>query len=347
MAKRQKMSALQLEDLPEEMIVKVFSYLKIGDLIHCGHVSKRIRQIWNVESLWQSVDFNDLDNGRGSKVQTEFIIFLLDKGCKYLNLRSVELTGSLELDKLSKLKRLNLEECNAKREVFEEMLYSCHSLEQLSFQEVKPDQDFDYHDVRKVILQNSKSLQKINLGAFRWLKATSKLNFFSHCQELTEVRIPGDLFEFHIDQLDLMIDNFPPSVLKIDLSWCNTLTDFHIEKLARKCNKITEISLWGTYVTNQSVLNIVKHLKNSLELLDLTNCDNINLDNIFEAVGSLPKLKYLHYEVHTGSELPCNCSYIKKLCQSCERLKKECPGLFIMDDPYFVIAMVDNYDYTD
>ena len=132
MAKRQKMSALQLEDLPDEMIVKVFSYLKIGDLIHCGHVSKRIRQIWNVESLWQSIDFNDLDNGRGSKVQTDFIIFLLDKGCKYLNLRSVELTGSLKLDELSKLKRLNLEECNAKREVFEEILYSCHSLEQLS-----------------------------------------------------------------------------------------------------------------------------------------------------------------------------------------------------------------------
>ena len=33
MAQRQNMSALQLEDLPDEMLEKVLSYLKIGDLI--------------------------------------------------------------------------------------------------------------------------------------------------------------------------------------------------------------------------------------------------------------------------------------------------------------------------
>ena len=58
MAKRQNMSALQLEDLPDEMLEKVFGYLNIGDLIHCGHVSKRLRNIWNIESLWQSVELN-------------------------------------------------------------------------------------------------------------------------------------------------------------------------------------------------------------------------------------------------------------------------------------------------
>ena len=108
MAKRQNMSALQLEDLPDEMLEKVFGYLNIGDLIHCGHVSKRLRNIWNIESLWQSVELNWLVSyGREIKVQTDFIVFLLDKGCQYLNLQDVELTGSLELDKSSKLKRLN------------------------------------------------------------------------------------------------------------------------------------------------------------------------------------------------------------------------------------------------
>ena len=343
MAKRQKMQALQLEELPDEMIAKVFSYLKVGDLIHCGRVSKRIRQVWNIESLWQNVNFSHLDNRSGSKVQTDFIIFLLEKGCKYLDLWNVEITGSLELDQPSKLKWLSLENCVAKREVFEEILYSCEgNLQQLSFQNVMPEIDFDYHYVRRVILRNSKTLLKINVGAFQWLKDTSKLNFFSHCQELTEVRINGDFFDIRNDQLDLMIDNFPPSLLKVDLSLCNNLTDFHIEKLAQKCNKITEISLWKTNVTNQSVISIVKHLKNSLELLNLLHCDNINLDNICEAVGSLPKLKYLHYEVHTGPELPCDFSSPKKLCQSCERLKKERPGLFIIDDPELAIATVDN-----
>merc|ERR1711971_400954 len=345
----------QLEDLPDEMFEKVFSYLKIGDLLHWGKVSKRFRQIWKIESLWQSVDL-DLNNGRGSTVQTDFIIFLLEKGCKYLNLLNVELTGSLKLDKPSKLKGLNLQNCVAKREVLEEILHSCEGhLQQLSIYNIIPQPVFDYHYVRRVILRNSKTLLKINLGQFQWLKETSHLNFFSHCQKLTEIAITEDLFVIRNDQLNLMIDYFPPSLLKVDLSLCNNLTDFHIENLTQKCNKITEISLWGTKVTNQSLISIVKYLKNSLELLDLTACNNINLESIFEAVRSLPKLKYLHYRMHTRGESPYNCfsltagwssSSLNKLCQSCERLKKERPGLFIIGDPYSDIATVGNFNYN-
>ena len=340
--------------------------MNIGALIHCGRVSKRIRQIWNVESLWQSVDLSVLGDWRKTKVPTDFIIFLLDKGCQYLNLRDVELTGSLKLDNPSKLKRLNLEECFAKREVFEELLYSCHSLQQLSFQQLFPDQEFEYQTVRRIILQNSKTLQKINLGAFDWLNHNSKMNFFRRCQELTDVKIDGD-FDIQSEQLDLMIESFPKGILRIDLSYIENLTDIHIENLVRKCNKITEISLHDTNVTNQSVTSIVRHLKSSLELLDLTNCDNVDLENIIEAVGSLPKLKYLHYEVHsTGNGLPCNHSYgptekmcqpckrsknkcpgrIEKMCLPCERVKKVCPGAFIQGDPMFVIADVNNFDYN-
>ena len=347
--------------------MKVFSYLNVGGLLRCGQVSKRIRQIWNDESLWQSVDLSFLDNNKGNwRVQTDFIIFLLDKGCKYLNLWGAELTGTLELDKPSKLKRLNLEECVANREVFEELLYSCHSLQHLSFQQIFPDQDFEHLTVRRIILQNSNTLQKINLGAFDWLNYESKLNFFRHCQELTDIQMHGD-FEIQSEQLDLMIESFPIGILRIDLSFIGNLTDFHIENLVRKCNKITEISLHDTHVTNQSVISIVRHLKGSLELLDLTNCDNVDLENIVEAVGSLPKLKYLHYEVHTGNGFPCNHSYgptekmcqpckrsknkcpgrTEKMCLPCERVKKVCPGAFIQDDPIFVIAMVGNYDYSD
>ena len=101
MAQRQNMSALQLEDLPDEMLEKVLSYLKIGDLIQSGHVSKRLRNIWNIERLWQSVELvgilTRLPTGElttSYKVQTDFITFLLDKGCQYLDLKAVELTGT-------------------------------------------------------------------------------------------------------------------------------------------------------------------------------------------------------------------------------------------------------------
>ena len=116
------------------------------------------------------------------------------------------------MDKPSKLKRLNLEECDAKREVLEEILFSCEgNLQQLSLYDVNPEPAFDYNYVRRVILRNSKTLKKINLGCCLELPDTSKLNFFSHCQDLTEVKITAASFDVRNDQLGSMIDNFPPS----------------------------------------------------------------------------------------------------------------------------------------
>lgn len=43
--KRARMSRFQLEDLPDELILKVFESLKTLELIHCSQVSKRIRRI--------------------------------------------------------------------------------------------------------------------------------------------------------------------------------------------------------------------------------------------------------------------------------------------------------------
>ena len=51
MAKRQKLTTLQIEDLPNEMIVQVLCNLDIKDITNCGMVSKRFRAIYRDESL--------------------------------------------------------------------------------------------------------------------------------------------------------------------------------------------------------------------------------------------------------------------------------------------------------
>ena len=189
-------------------------------------------------------------------------------------------------------------------------------------------------------------MQTIDLEFFEWLKDVSKVDFFGRCLELTEFRITGATkVEMRSDQLDLMIDSFHPNLLKIELSYFQDLSDLHIEKLVRKCNKITEISLCNTNVTNQSVTTIVKHLKNSLEVLDLQLCHNVNLVNIFEAVRNLTQLKILYYDVHNDPEEPCM-KYAKrpKMCGNCESLTKERPGLIIYDGYRNTIANVGNYD---
>ena len=103
MAELQKISDLQLEDLPDEMILKVLSYVSIGDLMRCGKVSKRFGKIRDIESLWQNVNLSwkhgsDAYDGRNCKaVKANFIKFLLDKGCERLNLSHAKIKSSLKL----------------------------------------------------------------------------------------------------------------------------------------------------------------------------------------------------------------------------------------------------------
>ena len=48
---------VSIQDLPDEIILKVINYLEIEDLIRCGRVSKRIRKISHDESLRKKLIF--------------------------------------------------------------------------------------------------------------------------------------------------------------------------------------------------------------------------------------------------------------------------------------------------
>ena len=77
------MSSFQFELLPDEILLKVFSTLDYLSLIQCGQLSKRIRNISQDESLWESMKIFD------KTVPTDFLQFVFEKGCKYLSFHNV------------------------------------------------------------------------------------------------------------------------------------------------------------------------------------------------------------------------------------------------------------------
>merc|ERR1712051_696400 len=62
-----------LEDLSDEVILNVLNFLELPDLIRCGLVSKRIRSVIFIESLWQKIDISNSDNSRKKIVSTELV----------------------------------------------------------------------------------------------------------------------------------------------------------------------------------------------------------------------------------------------------------------------------------
>ena len=88
----------QFQDLPNENILKVLSYLKVKDLLRCGQVSKRIRAVSLDKSLYQKMNLKE------KKVRIRFLERIINKGCNDLNLIGALLKGSdFNLSKKSQL----------------------------------------------------------------------------------------------------------------------------------------------------------------------------------------------------------------------------------------------------
>ena len=90
-AKRQKMSSVYLEDLPDEILLKICRHLSMKEIVYCAQMSKRIRKISNDESLWQKINLYQ------RKVRVEFVEQILSNGCKYLSLNCAELLGDIKV----------------------------------------------------------------------------------------------------------------------------------------------------------------------------------------------------------------------------------------------------------
>ena len=99
----QMFSTLSLDDVPDEVILRVFSNLAIKDFIRCGQVSKRIRAISQDKSLWLKINLY-----AKRFVATGFLEYVLKNGCKYLGLGFARIDGENMTCNASQLKHLDL-----------------------------------------------------------------------------------------------------------------------------------------------------------------------------------------------------------------------------------------------
>ena len=232
-------STLLFEALPNEVILHVFSYLKIVDLVKCGQVSKRFRAISNDDQYLWPKKFNLCSR----KVPVGFLQKLLDNGCEYLSLYHAILVDNLNLSdglsffdtlntsKASKLKYLNVSGlCNRKNSV--KLLQSCYSLQKLSMSK--------FHLSSKLIssigLQNGKTLRVLDL---------------SHCT-------------FCADEMNCTYLELPLSTSFCDVPGA-------IMQIVENCTELRELSLYKTKLCKTSIDILVSTLTSKIEKLDLFN----------------------------------------------------------------------------
>jgi len=299
----------QLENLPTEILLKIFDYMKIKDLLRCGHVSRRIRIIAHDQSLWQKVNLHPKEI-----VPTGLLELILENNCEYLSTYG-KIVGKLNLDKASKLKCLvasNLigySDHHSNHEVLGILLDSCHTLEKLSLNSVTLNERM----ISSICIQNGKTLKILRLNGCNRLLGLGFLNILSqeeltlkyvkpivdYCTELREL----DLSHCVISEeaMDYLANNIPPNTFKLCFRGIKRIQDHQVKMLVSRCNKITEFNLCSTEVNNDSVTYIIKDLHSTLEKLDLTHT-NTTLNKLFD-LKYLKKLTCLNWrKFHGGIE---------------------------------------------
>ena len=292
MSKRQKLSFFYFEGLPDEIILKIFSLLDIKGVLQCGQVSKRLRDISNDHSLWSKLNLS------GRQVPYGFIEKAVKNGCEYLNLgvSFVHGGGGKKTGDPWKLKYLEMsqsdEQDECAQEVPEGVLQNCHFLQKLAVDNLTL-----YSREIEQICQNGKtlrvlSLQGCNIEFDVQIDLFQKL--FTTCSQLTELNCllqQTNKNKNKYPHVCALVNNLTPNILKLSLGNQKDVEDEHVNTLVQRCNKITELDLSGTSITNDSIESIVKHLT-SLEKLDV-DFTNIDVPSILQ-LKSIPTLKILH-----------------------------------------------------
>ena len=296
------------DHLPDEVQLKIVKFLEIEDLIRCAQVSKRTRRICHDESMWKKVNVSE------KVVPSEFIEMILENGCKYINLKSSQIVGSLNLSRNDyDVKYLNLWHCRANDGVLEKLISSCQSLLKLSL--------FGLSLSANLMNGcNYQELQTLELDCF-WVLDREWMKNILSLKKLTEVSFCRNMdLKYSKHLVQYLVDNLSSNVEKVNLAGIDCLTDEQVKTLVKRCKKIKELELrCCTTITKDSLTSIAEH-SDQMVKLDITDTNIGFVGDSFLKVKSMPKLKVFYCGLGEESSL------------EIENLRKKMPKIKVNED---------------
>ena len=290
------MSSSQFEILPDETILKIFSFLSFKSLGNCNQVSHRMKRIAEDTSLWEKVQawLKVIPAGFMEKIVKSKVKYLSVQHCEVFPINLNFLTEH-NLD----LKSMDISNCDGNDNFLSELVRCSKSLEYLNLHETRPNlvfkciENFAYANKLKVLSVNDVKLN------FKYVK-----KIIDKCTELTDLGISGA--SLTQQSIVYICTNLTSDASRVDLSY-NKVKDEHIQLLVEHCNNLEHLDLIDTKVTYKSVTRIVMTLSHSLVSLALP--DNVGIEiglpsNIcmekLKVFSDLTKLENLHIGCDSG-----------------------------------------------
>ena len=282
--KRQKrdIDVTEFEDLPNEIILKIFHHLGIKDRFRYMAVNKRIRSICIDKKLWEKVHLSDT-------IPAQLLKLIMDRGCQSISLCQCEIvTDDVTFERNFNLKNLALQDsyetpCE-KFNILPKMAASCFNLEKLCVDR------FDQFwlmripgKIMRCIIQNGATLRvlylpwsTLDLDCAKWI--------FTQCTELVELNVRYGTWSQ--EAIDFMCENLTNKIEKLDLTGQSKFGDRQLETLLTRCNKLTEFGFDQTSVKDHrkivevlsgTLIKIMPTKMNLPALLDLAQMPNLEV----------------------------------------------------------------------
>ncbi|XP_063151816.1 S-phase kinase-associated protein 2 [Candoia aspera] len=278
------------DSLPDELLLGIFSYLTLADLLKVSQVCQRWHRLSLDESLWQTLDLagkNLLSGVIGQLLSLGVIAFRCPRSCIG--------TPLFKTSRALCVQHLDLSNCTIKVADLESILSRCQSLQNLSLEGLVLSAD-----IVRSIAQNP-NLVRLNLSGCSGFSADILEVMLKSCPRLEELNLGW--CDFTAEHLKIVVSHVPPKLLQLNLSgYRQNLLMPDVKTLLERCPGLIHLDLSDSVMLKPECF-VYFHQLTRLEHLGLSRCYQIPPAALLE-LGEIATLKTLQvFGIVTASSL--------------------------------------------
>uniref|UniRef100_A0A672TH44 S-phase kinase-associated protein 2 n=1 Tax=Strigops habroptila TaxID=2489341 RepID=A0A672TH44_STRHB len=312
-------SGVSWDTLPDELLLAIFAYLPLSDLLRVSVVCKRWHRLSFDESLWQTLDLAGkilLPGVVGQLLPAGVTVFRCPRSCIGNPL--------FKTSKPLKLQCMDLSNCTVSVADLQSILGLCEKLQNLSLEGLVLSDD-----IIKNIAQNP-GLMRLNLSGCSGFAAEPLELMLSSCSMLDELNLSW--CNFTVTHVKAAVNHVTSKVTQLNLSgYRQNLQMQDVQTLVERCPLLVHLDLSDSVMLNPECFQYF-HKLSCLQHLCLSRCYQISPAALVE-LGGIPTLKSLQVFgiVTDGSlqilkeslpDVEINCSYFTSIARPTVGSKK-------------------------
>ncbi|KAJ7987126.1 hypothetical protein DPEC_G00335520 [Dallia pectoralis] len=298
--RRRESTGFSWDNLPDELLLGILSYLPLKDLLRMSRVCKRWHRLSLDESLWHSVDLvgkSQLDQALG-QVLTAGVLALR---CPHTCVGEPLFTSAQHL----RVQHMDLSGCTVATPVIENILTRCRRLENISLEGLELSDD-----ILRSLSQNT-GLVRLNLCGCSGFSPDSLSELLQSCTRLEELNLSW--CDFGADHVKAAVGTFSSSITQLNFSgYRQNLTMDDLTHLVERCPNLVNLDLSDSVLITTSSFPVLQKLK-SLKHLALSRCYQFHPAALAD-FEKFPELQTLEvYGLVQDTYLPILCEVLPRL----------------------------------